>query len=80
MGGSLTRMYLNKHQVGGIASKLGLLTSREKEEVKERLQAFRRANPQVTLTLRRTVGVGCLVGWCCWCPHAYKYMYTNPSR
>lgn len=55
-------MYLNKHQVGGIASKLGLLTSREKEEVKERLQAFRRANPQVTLTLRRTVGVGCLVG------------------
>jgi len=35
-------------QVGGIASKLGLLSSKEKDEVKERLQAFRRANPQVT--------------------------------
>jgi hypothetical protein len=33
--------------VGGIASKLGLLTPKQKEEVKERLQAFRRANPQV---------------------------------
>ena len=34
-------------EIGSVANKMGLLTPAEKDQVKERLQAFRRANPQV---------------------------------
>ncbi|EKU21220.1 type iii restriction res subunit [Nannochloropsis gaditana CCMP526] len=36
-------------EVGGIASKLGLLSHAEKKQIKDRLSAFRLANPQVPL-------------------------------